>query len=222
MSTAAAPRTIGVAIALPEPIAETLRQLRRDAGDPQADLVPPHVTFLPPSVVPGAALGEIERHLASVAAAHRPFTLHLAGAGSFRPVSQVVFAQVSEGIGQCELIAADVCTGPLDYEPSFPYHPHVTIAHGVTAEQLDRSYDSLGDFDAVLDVVEFTMFEQTTQGTWTTRRSFPLGGAGAVAGTSAWAEPSAGPNRINARTRAEETVWESARESRPKPRKGLG
>lgn len=174
--TAAAPTgTIGVAIALPEPLATDLRRMRREAGDPHADTVPPHVTFLPPSVVSSAALEPIERHLATVAQRHAPFELHLLGAGTFRPVSQVVFAQVSEGLATCELIASDVCSGPLAIDRAFPYHPHVTVAHDVADAELDRTYARLSDFDVRVRVSQFTMFEQSTDERWRSRRILALG-----------------------------------------------
>ena len=43
-------RTVGVSIAVPEPYFSQLREMRRAAGDPQADAVPPHVTLMPPTV----------------------------------------------------------------------------------------------------------------------------------------------------------------------------
>ncbi|MGI8867380.1 MAG: 2'-5' RNA ligase family protein [Mycobacteriales bacterium] len=173
--------TIGVAFALPEPHASMLRRMRQDADDPQATIVPPHVTFLPPSVVRRTETEGVERHLATVAARHEPFDLHLSGAGSFRPVSQVVFAQVSEGIAACELLAADVCSGPLAIDRSFPYHPHVTVAHDVGADALDRAYAKLRPFDATLCVCDFTLFEQSDNA-WRIRRVFGLGHRVARAG----------------------------------------
>ncbi len=80
-----------------------------------------------------AALPEVEEHLRAVSSGHAPFELHLAGPGTFRPVSPVVFVQVSDGIAQCELIEADVRSGPLFRETTFPYHPHVTVAQNVPA-----------------------------------------------------------------------------------------
>ena len=44
-------RTVGVSIAVPEPYFSQLREMRRAAGDPQADAVPPHVTLIPPTEV---------------------------------------------------------------------------------------------------------------------------------------------------------------------------
>ena len=45
----------------------------------------------------------IRAHLAEVARCHPPFAMHLAGTGTFSPVSEVVFVAVARGIGNCEL-----------------------------------------------------------------------------------------------------------------------
>jgi 2'-5' RNA ligase len=170
-------RTIGVAIGLPEPFHHELRERRAAAGDPQAAVVPPHVTLLPPTEVEVAALFDVEEHLRRVSAAHLPFELHLAGPGTFRPVSPVVFVQVSAGISQCELIEADVRSGPLFRETNFPYHPHVTVAQNVPTAQLDAAYDGLSGFEARFGVSGFTMFEQDGGDRWRRRREFPLDGS---------------------------------------------
>jgi 2'-5' RNA ligase len=122
---------LGVVVSVPEPWAQLLVDWRTKVGDPQASLVPPHVTLLPPTVVPCSERAAISTHLARVARRHPPFDVHLSGTGTFRPVSEVVFVAVALGIADCELIAADVRTGPLARPLNFPYHPHVTVAHDV-------------------------------------------------------------------------------------------
>ena len=43
-------------------------------------------------------MADVEKHLADVAAASgQPFIMHLAGTGTFRPTSPVVFVQVARG-----------------------------------------------------------------------------------------------------------------------------
>jgi 2'-5' RNA ligase len=170
-------RTIGVAIGIPEPWGSELRRHRAEAGDPQADNVPPHVTLVPPTEIGNGDLDGIEEHLRSVAARHRPFALHLRGAGTFRPVTDVVFVVVARGISECELLEADVRTGPLVRELHFPYHPHVTVAHDVTGPQLDAAYDRLAGFEARFRVWGFTLFEHGADGHWRPQRDFPFAGA---------------------------------------------
>jgi 2'-5' RNA ligase len=167
---------LGVVVAVPEPWAQLLVDWRMKVGDPQAKLVPPHVTLLPPTEVAVADRAAISEHLAEVARSHAPFDMHLAGTGTFAPVSDVVFVAVARGIGNCEMIAGDVCRGPLDRSLSFPYHPHVTVAHDVPADMLELAYTGLAELSAEFRVDAFTEFEQTPSGTWAVAREYPLTG----------------------------------------------
>jgi len=166
---------IGIAVDIPEPWGGMLTRRRVEAGDPR--VVPAHVTLLGPTEIPVAALPVVERHLGAVAAAHLPFTLHLRGTGTFRPVTQVVFVAVAAGISECELLAAAISAAPeLHREARFPYHPHVTVAQDVAPEALDRAYEDLADFSAMFEVEAFTLFSHSGQTRWQPRRDFRLGG----------------------------------------------
>lgn len=168
---------LGVAITLPEPVAGELAAWRARVGDAQAHKMPPHVTLLPPTRVAESDLIDVRRHLDDVAAVASPFEMHLQGTGTFRPVSQVVFVTVASGISYCELMEADVRSGPLEREVEFPYHPHVTVAHDVPAEMLDEAYDGLARYEARFRVDAFTAFEQNGDGTWRPSQHFPFRGS---------------------------------------------
>ncbi|WBC18174.1 2'-5' RNA ligase family protein [Micromonospora sp. WMMA1998] len=166
---------IGIAVDVPEPWGGQLTRRRISAGDPQA--VPAHVTLLGPTEIPVRALPAVEEHLARVAATHLPFTLHLRGTGTFRPVTQVVFVAVAAGISECELLAAAINSAPeLRRETRFPYHPHVTVAQDVPPEVLDKAYEDLADFSALFEVDAFTLFSHSGATRWQPRRDFRLGG----------------------------------------------
>jgi 2'-5' RNA ligase len=167
---------LGVVVPVPEPWAQLLVDWRSKVGDPQASLVPPHVTLLPPTEVPVADRALITAHLAEVARCHAPFDMHLSGTGTFRPVSDVVFVAVARGIGNCELLSNDVRRGPLARSLSFPYHPHVTVAHDVPEDMLELAYSGLADLSAEFQVTTFTEFEQTPAGAWAVAREYPLTG----------------------------------------------
>ena len=167
---------IGIVVAVPEPWAQLLVDWRTKVGDRQATLVPPHVTLLPPTEVPAADRPAISAHLAQVARQHPPFVMHLSGTGTFRPVSDVVFIAVAHGIGDCELLAGDVRRGPLSRSLTYPYHPHVTVAHDVAPDMLELAYSGLADLSAEFEVDHFTEFEQTPSGAWAVAREYPLTG----------------------------------------------
>ncbi len=165
---------IGVAIEIPAPWAHELSSWRAKVGDPLADVIPPHITVLPPTPMPADAIDSAEAHLAAVASAHPTFELHLSGTGTFRPVSDVVFVTVANGLAQCHQLHDAVRAGPLAQAAAFPYHPHVTVAHGVPAESLDRAADGLADFAARFEVSEFALYTHGSDRLWRRRRSFAL------------------------------------------------
>jgi 2'-5' RNA ligase len=165
--------TIGVAFGVPEPYAGVLRGWRERAGDPQAATVPPHITLLPPTEVDGAQFEAVRAHLGKVAARHRPFTVHLRGTGTFRPVSPVVFVAVAAGIAECELVAEDVRSGPLAVPVRFPYHPHVTVAQGLADDRLDAVYEGLGSFDTRFAVEHLTLYTHVS-GEWLIHEEYRL------------------------------------------------
>ena len=130
---------IGVAIALPSHYAAQVRAVREAAGDPLAEVVPPHITLLPPTAVDVDSLDEVMRHLRNVAAGTRPFDVRIDEVGTFRPVSPVVYLGLRSGAEECDSLQARVRDrhGPLARSLSFPFHPHVTLAHEVADEGLD-------------------------------------------------------------------------------------
>ncbi|SOD71955.1 2'-5' RNA ligase [Jatrophihabitans sp. GAS493] len=176
--------TLGVVIDIPEPHSTVLTGWRRSVGDPQADMIWPHVTLLPPTAIAKVDLDEIESHLAKAAEACGPFPMHLAGTGTFRPLSPVVFIQVARGLAECELLEKAIRSGPLARDLEFPYHPHVTVAHDVDEDALDTAYSGLSDYIARFVVDRFTLFERGPGGGWTQRRHYQLGTAGPESGTN--------------------------------------
>lgn len=167
---------IGVAVAIPEPHASVLVGWRRRIGDSEAGKIPPHVTLLPPTELAVDQLELIEKHLSEAARTVPPFTMRLSGTGTFRPISQVVFVQVSSGIAECELLEEAVRRPPIEREVEFPYHPHVTVGHDIPDPQLDEAFDGLRDFVAQFSVDHFRMYSQDDDGAWHARRDFGLTG----------------------------------------------
>jgi 2'-5' RNA ligase len=168
---------IGVAIDIPEPWGGRLTRRRAAAGDPQAEYTPAHVTLLGPTEVATDLLPGVEKHLEAVASAQPPFTLHLRGTSTFRPVTEVVFVTVVQGISECELLAGAIATAEgVRSGARFPYHPHVTVAQDVSPAALDAVFDDLATFSARFEVATFTLFSHGGEGLWRPRRHFPLGG----------------------------------------------
>jgi len=135
----------------------------------------PHVTLLPPTPVPVDSMDKIESHLAETAAAGRQFVMHLAGTGTFRPTSPVVFIQIARGVSDCELLEEAIRQGPLARDLDFPYHPHVTVAHEIDDIGFDTAYDGLAGFVARFAVERFGLFSRDPDGHWRWRTEFELG-----------------------------------------------
>jgi 2'-5' RNA ligase len=171
-------RDFGVAIGLPEPYTSELQGWRERLGDPNAHGIPPHITLLPPTALHDEDLPDIEEHLRRIAAAESSFEVHLRGSATFRPVSPVVFVPLVRGISACERVEAQVRSGPLARDLSFPYHPHVTVAHDLGDDALDRAFDELADYDASFTVWGFTLFEQGRDKVWRPQRDYRFGEAG--------------------------------------------
>ncbi len=168
--------TIGVSVAVPDPWGRELQKYRIEVGDETALHIPTHITLLPPHEVADSDMYDVVAHLGLVAAGTQPFRVHLRGTGTFRPVSPVVFVGVVEGISACEQLAAGVRQGPLVIERTFPYHPHVTIAHHLPEAQLERAFTELERYDAAFDVHEMWMYLHDDVSGWQPTNSFPLGG----------------------------------------------
>jgi 2'-5' RNA ligase len=159
-------RAIGVAIPIPDPHGSYLQARRASFGDPLAHAIPTHITLLPPTEVDEAALDGIHRHLIQIAHTERPFPIRLRGSGTFRPVSPVVFVALAEGIGGCERVQEKVLSGPLARPLPFPYHPHVTIAHHLPDDVMDRAFKELAAYSADFQVWGFSLYEHGLDGVW--------------------------------------------------------
>ncbi len=167
-------RTIGVAISIPAPYGEQLRSCRAAFGDPQASSVPTHVTLLPPTEVEPSSRDLVHDHLVKVAEAVDPFWIRLRGTATFRPVSPVVFVALVSGIGECELLEQAVRSGPLARQLQFYYHPHVTVAHHLGEDALDRAARELADFECRFRVEGFHLYEHGVDGVWRPEGWYPF------------------------------------------------
>lgn len=167
--------TIGVAIPVPAPHAEELQRWRADFGDPLAWAIPAHVTLVPPTPVSTEDLGQVCEHLRASVAAAEPFEMCLRGTSTFRPVSPVVFVQVVDGAGECARLERRVRSGMLAGRRRFPYHPHVTVAHELDDDALDRASDTLSGYEAAFSVSAVQLYRHGVDGVWRPVAVFPLG-----------------------------------------------
>lgn len=166
---------VGVSIAIPEPHATHLREKRASYGDSQAAVVPSHITLAPPLTIDRAQLGDVVERLTAVAETLRPFRVNLRGTDTFRPVSPVVFVSVVDGHDEIERLAAAVVEALDAPEPDFPFHPHVTVAHNLPDEALDRAADDLAGFATDFEVDAFHLYVLDGEIGWVPTHALYLG-----------------------------------------------
>ena len=167
-------RTIGVAIAVPEPYGSQLREARADCGDAMAATVPTHITLSPPAELDDHEVEALVEDLRRVASSMEPFLIRLRGTGTFRPISPVVFVMLSEGISCTEILAEQVRRSLGDPDLDFPFHPHVTVAHHLDDAALDRAFDRLATFECTFCVTEFALYFHDDEAGWVPQQAFSL------------------------------------------------
>ncbi|MFF1253170.1 2'-5' RNA ligase family protein [Pseudarthrobacter sp. NPDC058329] len=165
--------SVGVILGFPPDVAEELQRWRASFGDPLADVVPAHITLV--TTTPTQDWEATREHVRQVARKQRPFKVTIAGTGTFRPVSPVVFINVEDGFEDCVDLHGKLQQGPLERDLPFAYHPHVTIAHDVAPESLDEAETVLKSYRATFPVVSMGLYEHDADGIWQLREELDFG-----------------------------------------------
>lgn len=165
--------SIGVILGFPAELAAELQRWRASFGDPMATTVPAHITLVTTTMTQDWEA--TRRHVRKVASQQQPFTVTIAGTGSFRPVSPVVFLNVEAGFGECVSLHRRLQTGPLERDLPFAYHPHVTVAHDVAPKSLDEAETALKDYSASFPVASMGLYEHDDNGIWQLREELDFG-----------------------------------------------
>src|SRR5690606_15172914 len=100
----------------------------------------------------------------------------LRGTGTFRPVSDVVYIQVAQGVSSCEQLESAVRAGPVRRELAFPYHPHVTVGHDLPPDALDRAFTELAGFACDFIADHVAMYVHAGDEQWRPVARFDLTG----------------------------------------------
>ncbi|GAB3521262.1 2'-5' RNA ligase family protein [Arthrobacter monumenti] len=164
---------VGIVIAIPEPIAGELRKWRASFGDPLADVVPAHITLVTTTYY--TDWDATVEHVRKVARQQSPFRIHIKGTGSFRPVSPVVYLNVAEGFDDCVRLHEQLQSGPLGRDLPFAFHPHVTVAHDVSDENMDDAEQLLESYEASFEIGTMGLYEHDNNGVWRLREELNFG-----------------------------------------------
>lgn len=116
---------------LPNPLGAYLNSLRRE-------LVPnchlrAHVTVLPPRELPCGATGWdcVQQETLEIP----PIELELGEIEVF-PVTSVIYLSIRSGREQLIALHDHLVQGVLAYKEPYEYHPHITLAQGLTGDEL--------------------------------------------------------------------------------------
>ena len=105
---------LGVVLVLPDPVATEIDGLRRACADPSLELVPTHITLVPPVNVNATNLAGAIEVLRSAAAATEPLRLSVGPAATFLPDTPVLYLAVSGDFAELARLRDRVSRGPLE------------------------------------------------------------------------------------------------------------
>ena len=125
---------------IPDPLARFLDDLRKE-------LVPgclphAHVTILPPRPLNAETTEAIER-ARTLVSGFAPFEI-TAGEVQIFPSTDVIYIGINNGERELREMYRTLNQGPLAFEEPFPYHPHITLAQGLTPERVTPLYELAG------------------------------------------------------------------------------
>jgi 2'-5' RNA ligase len=156
---------------IPDPLGAFLDQLRRELEP--ATLAPrAHVTVLPPrALTNGVTTGNALEHIQSAAQAIPPFMIRTAHVEVF-PITNVVYIGLDAGGDELRRMHVELNGGPVAAVENFKFHPHVTLAQGLTPEQAmeiaahaQRRWSSFAGARAFSAEV-FTLVQNTVDNRW--------------------------------------------------------
>jgi 2'-5' RNA ligase len=168
--------TFALVTYIPDPLRRFLDDLRRELVPgcvPQA-----HVTILPPRTL-SATPKEAIKTVRSLRADFAPFEIETGQVRIF-PVSDVVYLSIGEGRRELLQMHDAMNVGPLLYREPFRYHPHITLAQGLTHEQslalaaLARRRWSEYAYQRVFPVESLAFVQNTTGKAWVDLAHFQL------------------------------------------------
>lgn len=163
---------LGVVIEIPSPLRERLRDWRLRYGGAAAAIVDPHITLVSGST---STWDQAAAHVRSLAHRSKAFNIRLHGTGTFRPVTNVVYLNVTTGAEACRQLHDALITGPLGHDLSFGYHPHLTIAHDAAERLLDAAQKDLANESMDFEVTSVGLFGIDEAGRWSLREEIVLG-----------------------------------------------
>ena len=92
-----------------------------------------------------------------------------------------MFLKVTEGFDDIVRLHRALQSGPLEQDLEFDFHPHVTVAHDVSAAGMDAAASELAGYDAAFTVRSMGLYEHDETGMWKLREELGFGDDGSAA-----------------------------------------
>jgi 2'-5' RNA ligase len=158
---------LAVALLLPDAVAAEVDGLRRALGA-DLDMVPPHVTLVPPVNVRDDALADALAVLRAAASAvtPAPLRLDLGPPTTFHPVTPVVYLAVGGDLASLAELRDRVFTPPLARPIGFDFVPHVTLNEDMDPERIPAAVAALADFPASVEIDRVHVLRETPGRLW--------------------------------------------------------
>lgn len=157
---------------------DSLRLQLTPASSPRA-----HVTILPPRQLTAPASGEIdliEEQIREVCSDYPPFQAELGEVRIF-PGSNVIYLDLLRGGEHFSALHQQLNVGMLKFDSGYRYHPHVTLAQGLTVADalalLPSARGSWGEFKGsrCFEIDAITLVREDNFQSWSDLAQIPCG-----------------------------------------------
>lgn len=137
--------------------------------------LPPHITLRAEVDTDEAGLNLVADKLNDITSSAKLFNIAIEKVGTFKPINNVIYLKVTADEALYDLNKAlhiDDFGGPAEYQ----YVPHITLAQGITGDELDDIYGQLRmskiNFEESIDRIH--LLYQLENGSWTVFETYRL------------------------------------------------
>ncbi len=133
---------------LPQNLVTALEPHRRKY-DPQAHIIPPHITVVEPFKFSGS-IEPLYNHLEEIGETHAPIRVSLVGWDAYTQSDYQLHLPLVTGRLEFSALREDLMTGPLQHlaDTNESYWPHITLGRFASVDDLDRAKRALKSFEA--------------------------------------------------------------------------
>lgn len=147
--------------------------LRTALGGFGVGRVPPHITLVPPSNLHPKDIGAEIYRLRMVASDVSPYRLEVGPAGTFHPVSPVLYLSVTgEGVVPMGQLQNKLVSSSLYKTSTRTFVPHVTLMDPASEEEIESGLHALRARLFEEEITSFEMMLSPAQGYWEVSSDF--------------------------------------------------